>query len=320
MRMKGSAGHRPGDASVPTRGRRSLRRPTVTVGLPVRHGTGRHLPRTIATVLGQDLEDLELVLGVASAASDAADACREAAGGDERVRLVAAPVEGGTSRHLATLARAARGEYFALAVEGDRWAPRLLSARVAVLDAQPGAVLCCRTGPRPSAFEPGGWSRRPRRSTGVEDDDPVARFGAVLRGEAPPAALSGLIRVNVLRSSGILDLATATPATVAAVGDRALLAELALHGRIVERDEPDAGPLVVPGPPTEEWRLGPAYARAVDQAGRWMPATQRARAYAQLARWAAVHAPELIRQLSREASLGARAQRQRRARGSVIGI
>jgi hypothetical protein len=318
MRMKGSAGHRPGDASVPTRGgRRSLRRPTVTVGLPVRHATGHHLSCTIASVLGQDLEDLELVLGVASAASDAADACREAAGGDERVRLVTSPLEGGTSRHLATLGRAARGEYFALAVAGDRWAPRLLSARVAVLDAQPGAVLCCRTSSRPSALEPAGRSGRRRRSTGVENDDPVARFGAVLRGEAPPTALSGLIRVNVLRSSGILDLATAVGATV---GDRALLAELALHGRIVGRDEADAGPLVVPGPPTEEWRLGPAYARAVDQAGRWMPATQRARAYAQLARWAAVHAPELIRELSREASRGARTQRQRRARGPVTRI
>jgi glycosyltransferase involved in cell wall biosynthesis len=114
-------------------------RPTVSVCLPVSRNSA-FTARALKSVLGQQLEDLEVLVGDETGESESA----VHAVGDSRVdyRRNARRL-GFSGNHTALLDRA-RGRYLAVLHDDDWWEPTYLSSLTAVLDVDPAVgVACC---------------------------------------------------------------------------------------------------------------------------------------------------------------------------------
>src|SRR5690606_29580936 len=148
----------------------------------------------------------------------------------------------------------------------------------------------------------------------AHDDDPAVRFRRVVMDEVYCYAVFGLMRAEVLGTTGLIGSF--------AQSDRVLLAELALHGRFVELDEPcfrhreppgrsmyayaddrdrqrwfdtsRDGTLTMP-----RWRLGVEYRRALTRAGSRLTTTERRRAATTFGPWGLANGPVLGRELAR---------------------
>lgn len=201
-------------------------RPLVTVALPVHNGAA-YLEATLASLLGQDLEDLELLIGDNASTDATPRICRAVAARDPRVSYLPAARNGGAAWNYNRLAPLARGTYFKWAAHDDLCAPTLLSACVAELEASPAAVVAY---PRTvligadgevldAAFEDGLDRREP---------DPVDRLRRYLRHQGEQHAVFGVVRTAALLDTRLIARCWG--------GDIPLLAELLLRGRFHEVD------------------------------------------------------------------------------------
>ena len=103
------------------------------------------LERAIASILGQTLADLELIV-IDDGSADASPAlAREAAAADARVRPVALPRNIGISRSLNQALELARAEVVAIQDADDHSEPARFERQVALLEREPQiAVVGCR--------------------------------------------------------------------------------------------------------------------------------------------------------------------------------
>ncbi len=288
-------------------------RPRVTIGLPVYNGE-RFLAAAIDSLLEQDTEDFELLLADNASTDRTADICREAVAKDPRVRFLPADVNRGASWNFNRVVDVARGEYFKWAADDDLYAPGFVSSCVEVLDRNPDVVLAFT---QAVEIDEHGDVFEKRGPINVADlPEPAARFRAILLDEVYCYAVFGLIRTAVLRTTACIGPYSAS--------DRVLLAELALHGRFVEVDAPSFLHREHPGRSMyayvddrdrlrwfdtsrdgsrtmPRWRIGVEYARALQRAGRRLPAAERAEAWAELLPWASANGDVLARELVRSA-------------------
>lgn len=141
------------------------RRPRVTVVIPT-YNWATVLPYSIASVLGQSMDDLELLVIGDGCTDESGDVVRAVA--DPRVRWVNLPVNGGTQAGPNNEGlRQARGEYTAYLGHDDLWLPDHLHHLVAAAGKYDSLVygLQLRVAPERAPFiapEP-GWSYRPGR-------------------------------------------------------------------------------------------------------------------------------------------------------------
>ena len=205
------------------------RLPCVTVTLPVYNGE-RFVGAALEGLLAQTLEDFELVISDNASTDATEEICRAVAGRDPRVRYVRHQVNHGLVwNHQFTLDQA-RGRYFFWAHHDDLHAPEYLQRCVEVMEGDPGVARCnTRTlvideHGQPVEHLEGSFSitstrphERLRDVIGLGD---VHYFG--------PRAF-GVFRTSMLRALPRLSTHVAW--------DRALLAELSLHGRFVELPE-----------------------------------------------------------------------------------
>ena len=126
---------------MPDRPPTSARRPTVSVCMPVSRDA-TVVRRALRSVLSQDLEDFEVLIGDETGAAEPVVAEVD----DPRVQYQKNPQRlGFTKNHGALLDRAA-GRYMAVLHDDDWWEPSYLSSLVAVLDADPEVgMACCAT-------------------------------------------------------------------------------------------------------------------------------------------------------------------------------
>lgn len=196
--------------------------PLVSIGLPVYNGE-RFLAQALDSLLGQTLGDLELVISDNASRDRTAEICLAYAARDARIRYLRQPANIGAPRNWNYVARQARGRYFKWASANDFCDPRMLEKCVAVLAADPSAVLCygracivdedtCAQTLFPYDFA-------------ATDPRPSERFKAVCRSLVLNNAQSGVIRLDMLRRTPLDRLYPH--------GDLVLMAELALHGRFV---------------------------------------------------------------------------------------
>jgi glycosyltransferase involved in cell wall biosynthesis len=272
--------------------------PRVTVAFPVYNGE-RYVGAALEGLLNQTFTDFELVISD-NASTDGTEAiCRSVAARDPRVRYVRHEVNRGLVwNHQFTLEQA-RGTYFTWANHDDLHAPAFLERCVAAMDHDPGVVHC---NTRISLIDDEG------RSIGAISGDftidspfPHERLREVVG--LGSHRYRGQQAFGLFRSSA---LASVPRLSTHVAWDRALLAELSLHGRFIEvpealffyrrhaqqasssfqtraqlwawHDPSKANRIVFPN-----FRLGLDYVEAVARAP--LTAPERRRCYAMLARW-----------------------------------
>lgn len=201
--------------------------PRVSLGLPVYNGKTL-LAATVESILAQDFSDFELIISDNGSTDGTQDLCRELAASDERIQYLEGGLNVGATRNFNRVFEFARAPYFKWAAHDDHYEPGFLSACVAALDADAGAVLAYA---RAVDIDPAtGSEYGPVDFTvGTDRDDPVERFGEVLMRPHPCFQIFGVIRRDALATSPLIGSYSGS--------DRVLLAELALHGRFVEIPE-----------------------------------------------------------------------------------
>jgi glycosyltransferase involved in cell wall biosynthesis len=201
--------------------------PCVSIGLPVYNGEN-FLEAAIASLLAQTFTDFELIISDNASSDRTEEICRSYAAQDDRIRYYRNSENIGAAENFNRVVHLARGEYFKWAAHDDICAPTFLEFCVDVLEDDPSMVLC--------STEVGciDWSGnsvpakqdppRPLRSWEVSD-----RFRAIVIQTFWSYEIFGLIRLETLRQTQLQKSNYGT--------DRAILAELSLHGRFSQVPE-----------------------------------------------------------------------------------
>jgi len=195
--------------------------------MPVYNGE-RFLDRAISSVLEQDFADFELIISDNGSDDATPEICRAHADRDARIRYHRSDVNRGAAWNFSRVLELASGGYFKWAAHDDWYAPDFLSRCIAVLDDDPGAVLC---------FSPMVVLDDDDRELRVHRDDldgarspkPLRRFHAMLWSVQDPTNLAfGVYRTAELKPIGYRNIPEP---------DRTLLGELVLRGGFRQLDE-----------------------------------------------------------------------------------
>jgi glycosyltransferase involved in cell wall biosynthesis len=194
--------------------------PKVSIGLPVRNG-GPLLAEAIDSILAQTFVDFELIISDNASTDDTPAICAAYAARDPRVRVFRQERNIGAAANFNLVFARSTGKYFKWAAHDDLIHPSYLEACLAVLEAQPDAVLCQsmveivdRNNGEREVFD--------HTAFGSAGPAPSERLVARLRAR-PCTDVFGLVRRETLRDTALM---------ADHVGaDRTLLIELALRGR-----------------------------------------------------------------------------------------
>lgn len=197
------------------------RRPLVSMGVPVFNGE-RFLARALDSLLAQTLTDFEVIISDNASTDGTQAICEEYVRKDRRVRYIRQPVNIGAPRNWNAVVHAARGVFFKWASASDYCAPTMLERCVSEMQADAGIVLCHGLTQLVNEQE------QPIEVYGgdviFDQDRPSERFTRVAMLMALNNAQCGVIRLDALR---LTRLDRPYPS-----GDMALMAELALYGKL----------------------------------------------------------------------------------------
>jgi glycosyltransferase involved in cell wall biosynthesis len=200
-------------------------RPRVSVGLPVFNGEN-YLAEAIDSILAQTLADLELVICDNASTDRTEEICREYAASDARVRYHRNGSNIGPAPNFNLTFEYARGAYFKHAGHDDVLAPTYLERCVSALDAHPDGILChSQTRVRSEVGED-----LIEDLAGLDNPSPSERFAAVILRPHWTMDVHGVMRSEAFRRTKRLQSYYGA--------DKALLAELALQGRLLRVEEP----------------------------------------------------------------------------------
>ena len=202
------------------------KRPRVSVGLPVFNGDA-YLAETIDSILTQDFDDFELIIGD-NGSNDMTEEISRSATADRRVRYERSPVNRGATWNYNRLVGMAHADYFKWAAHDDLLAPTFLRRCVDALDSTPEAVLSY---PRTILIDGAGTMIDGEFHDGLDlrDSDPVVRFRRYLAHPGEQHPVFGVIRNRCLRRTGLIANCWG--------GDQVLLAELLMQGEFREVPE-----------------------------------------------------------------------------------
>ncbi len=207
-----------------------MKKPALSVGLPVYNGE-RYLRKSLGSLLNQDFEDFELIISDNGSSDETEAICREFARKDHRIRYLRSDENRGATWNFRRVVELSQGDFFKYAAYDDECYPTMFSRCMEVMrtgDPAIGLVYAqSEMIDENSAVIPheGGlnWDR-----VCTAARTPHERLAHVIW-----RALHGHAQYGVIRSSF---LRRARPyGSIAA--DWALLAELAMMGKIVEVPE-----------------------------------------------------------------------------------
>ncbi len=200
--------------------------PLITVAMPL-YNAERFLVPAVESILAQTVGDFELLVTDNASTDATQDLVRGWMRDDPRIRYERSDVNRGLAWNWNRAVPLARGQYFKWAAADDVHLPTFLERTLDRLRTDPSAVLAhSRTEDIDDDGVPVG---EVVTDVAMDAPTPHERFHALTRRGWACLPTFGLIRLDVLRSTG---LHGAYPRS-----DRALLAELGLHGRLVEVDE-----------------------------------------------------------------------------------
>lgn len=202
--------------------------PRVSVGLPVFNGEA-FLEDAIRSTLSQTLEDLELILCDNASTDRTADICRDYAAREPRVRYFRNPRNLGAAANYNLAFSHARGRYFKWLGHDDRMLPSYLAKTCRTLEERSDAVLCNTV---VSYIDSAGRQigLYDSKLSGADSLSPSARFAWMVLRSHTCVDFFGLIRRESLRDSLLHGSFHGA--------DRALLAQLALRGRMAQLPAP----------------------------------------------------------------------------------
>jgi glycosyltransferase involved in cell wall biosynthesis len=154
------------------------------------------LPRAVASMLAQTVEDLELIVIDDGSTDRSAEVAESLAAGDSRVRVLRMGENVGIARSLNAALSEARAPFVAVQ-DADDWSePRRLERQLAVLDAEPDVGV---VGSRMREVDEAGRELSPRTSFASGD------VGAVLMRFNPIPNTSAALRRSVVLDVGGYD-------------------------------------------------------------------------------------------------------------------
>lgn len=202
--------------------------PCVTIGLPVYNGAN-FLADAVESVLGQTFGDLQLVICDNASTDSTAELCQAYVKRDPRVVFVRNERNLGAAPNYNRTFALATGRYFKWLAHDDRMQPSYLEQTVAALEADSSAVLCNT----PIDFiDPSGRkiATYPSVLSQLAGLSASQRFAILVLRNHPCADIFSLFRRDAL--VGSLLHATFHGA------DRALLAQMALRGSMIQLQTP----------------------------------------------------------------------------------
>jgi glycosyltransferase involved in cell wall biosynthesis len=224
--------------------------PAVTIGIPVYNGE-RYLEEAICSALAQTRGDLELVISDNASTDRTSEICRDYAAQDTRVRYFRNPVNLGAAPNYNIVFERARGRFFKWLAHDDLMTPTYVAKTTRVLEARPDAVLCNSV----VAYIDGMGGALGLYNTQLGKADvvsPSKRLAFMTLRSHSCVDFFGMFRKSALAGSLLHGSFHGA--------DRALLAQMALRGRLVQ----------IPAPLVKmrehEHRYTRAQARAVDRA------------------------------------------------------
>ena len=200
--------------------------PKVSIGLPVYNGE-QFLSSALAALLRQDHENIEVIISDNASTDGTEEICRRMAGTDSRISYHRAPRNRGLAWNWNRCVPLATGDFFKWAAADDEHHPSYVSRTLERLTSEADiALVHSRTRDMDETGRDLG-----ELVTDIRMDAPTPheRFRELTRKGWPSVQVFGLVRTSVLRQTG---LHGAYPRS-----DRALLAELGLHGRLVTVDD-----------------------------------------------------------------------------------
>lgn len=203
--------------------------PKVTIHIPVYNGDN-YLDVEIDSLLNQTYTDFELLITDNCSTDRTAEICRRYAAQDPRVRYHLNSENIGSNANFDLGVALARGEYFKWASHDDFHDPEFLQSCVDVLDADPDVVLVQslvqivdRNGDNISIYD--------SNLRCSDSEDPVERFKPLTHIRHVCTEIFGLFRLDVMKKTKLLS-------ENYHACDRAMLAEIALLGKIVQIKKP----------------------------------------------------------------------------------
>lgn len=193
--------------------------PVVSVGVPVYNG-GQHLEQALDALLSQTFSDFEIIISDNASTDSTQAICQRFVRLDRRIRYLRQPRNIGAPRNWSLLVHEARGRYFKWASANDYCSERFVEECLLALERDTRTILCF--GKTRLVADDSGEMTDYDGDVEAVDDAPRDRFKRVSRSLRLNNAQSGLIRLDVLRKTG-LDRPYQG-------GDLVLMAELALYG------------------------------------------------------------------------------------------
>jgi glycosyltransferase involved in cell wall biosynthesis len=193
--------------------------PVVSIGVPVYNGA-RHLAQALNALLGQTFSNFEIIISDNASTDDTQAICEQFVNADQRIRYLRQPRNIGAPRNWSLIVHEARGQYFKWASANDYCCERFVEKCLEALENDPRVVLSF--GRTCLVEEQTGVTTEYAEDVEALDDRPSDRFRRICRSLRLNNAQSGLIRLDMLRQTG-LDRAYQG-------GDIVLMAELALRG------------------------------------------------------------------------------------------
>jgi glycosyltransferase involved in cell wall biosynthesis len=203
--------------------------PKISLGMPVYNGA-KYLASTLDSLLAQTFEDFELIISDNASTDETAAICAAYAARDSRIQFYRNAQNMGASWNFNRVYSLARAPYFKQAAHDDLCEPAFLERCYEVLESDPTVVMAY---PRTIIIDDNGVEQERFSNTlDLRESKPHQRFQHfhhVFGDWSVCHPVFGLMRVAPVRDREIL------PRFIAS--DMILLAELSLHGKIVEIPE-----------------------------------------------------------------------------------
>jgi glycosyltransferase involved in cell wall biosynthesis len=208
-------------------GRKKTYMSTLFIGLPVYNGEN-YLGKAIDSILKQTFADFTLLIADNASTDNTGDIARCYASRDTRIRYHRHDTNLGAAPNFNYCVAEASGKYFKWMAYDDLLEPTYLESCVAYLDQHKDAVLCHSLVTR--IDETGGETGPYSDELDFDGDDPADRFGRAMAFNHSCVSVFGVIRLDALRRTKLI---------ASYIGsDRALLADLALSGKLANVTEP----------------------------------------------------------------------------------
>ena len=197
--------------------------PLVTIGLPV-YNSERYVKQSLDSLLAQTYENFVLVISDNASTDTTADICRDYAARDPRIRYFRNATNIGNPRNFNRVFELTTTRYLKWSTSDDFWDATFVERAVEVMERDSSIALCY---PKAWLVDASGGNPTPFDDVlHLMQDDPAARFTAVLENIRLAHQHLGLIRTAQLRQTHLLGVYVASDVT--------LLAELALYGKFYE--------------------------------------------------------------------------------------